>query len=227
MGQARDPLQGRLLLTLYVAGAVFGPATLLALVLGRRFAWVWILPAHLSVGQRLAALGLAFAVPATLTALALALRWVHPLELTLPRPHALWTPLAAVGATALVLWGAAAAYGPGPGVAASLLAAGRAAPVWLVGGLLLPVAQAAFYFGVLPARLVPGPPRWATLGVVAGAFALSGLSSAAPLPAFGLALLLGLWLEAVRPNCGSTGVACALVVANLVALGLRLHGGLP
>jgi len=211
------------LAALYTGAALIGGPALLFCLVGRRAAWLWLLPTGLPPGARLLALVLAAAAPAAGVALALRTRLLHPLELALPRPKALYTALGAAGAALVFRLGLGAAYGPAGSLAGSLLLAHH---VWTTAAatcLLLPAAQAAFYFGLLQTRLAEVLPPWAAFLLPAAAFALSGPVTGAPLPGLPLGLALGLWLVWLRGRCGATGVAIALVVGNAAAIAMAVR----
>jgi membrane protease YdiL (CAAX protease family) len=221
--RAVSPRTGALrLLALYAYAALCSAPAAVLLLLGGRGARAWADPAALGpAGQAGVLLAAALALGAC-TALALRSGFAHPLELGLPRPRPV--PVAA-GAVAAFL---ALRFG-GPdltpvfrhGVAGALLGAHHPVPLWLLCCLLLPAAQAAFFFGFLQTRLQECTPVWAAAVLPAAAFAISGPVTAVPLPGLVPAFALGLVLVGVRRATGAAGAALALAVgaaATLIAL---------
>ena len=212
------------LLALYAYGGLCSGPALLLLLLGARAAEVWLAPARLGPAGLGLVLGTDAAVLLACVGLALRSGLVHHLELTLPRPRALPAVLAGLAALLALRfggpgWGAAL----GHGVAGALVAA-HAWPVLLVFCLVLPVVQAAFFFGLMQTRLGEVRPAWESAVLPAAALAVSGPLTGVPLPALLPAFLLGLVLAWTRQRAGAATVALALGAANLAALELLLAG---
>ncbi len=219
-----SPRTGALrLLALYAYGALCSAPAAVLLLLGPRGARAWADPAALGAAAATGVLLAAALALACCTALALRSGFAHPLELVLPRPRALAVAAGAAAAfLALRFGGPALAPVFRHGVAGALLGTHQAVPLWILCCVLLPAAQAAFFFGFLQTRLQECAPVWAAVVLPAAAFAASGPVTAVPLPGLLPAFALGLVLVWVRRAAGAPGTALALAVGAAVAL-VALH----